>query len=361
MDTHWIPAPSSTHAETTATQTPVVIYLQGLAVPRVGTVPDATLLAEFTAAGFSVLQLDYRNDPRSVLPSLVDDLVKLRADLHAGTLLAGESIDPNRIFIVPAGCRLLRDVAFGRSPKRTLAFDLIYPAAPLSPVGTVLEFSCDNQDRMGNASLAFCTDALLPIAALAGHAAVMADHPVDPPYKGLDPMPESVDRARAAVLALRNTIKNAGVPLNGRVVPAGFSRGSGMALALAIAPNAALSVQGAIVMSGRFTYLNLRNDDPMIPRYNTAWGTRETSLATWRLHGALDVLDRPLPMPLFLTINPTESPHALHQMDVLRQRLTELRSPFVYAPETSDRGHRMPVEPAVITALLDYLRAQLAP
>ena len=98
----------------------------------------------------------------------VADLVKLRADLRDGALLAGEAIDLNRVFVVPAGCRLLRNVEFYRSPHRTLALDVIYPSEPHTPVGSVLEFSCDNQNRMSNGSLAFCTDTLLPVAAL-GH------------------------------------------------------------------------------------------------------------------------------------------------------------------------------------------------
>jgi hypothetical protein len=352
---------------------PAVIYLSGLAVPRVGTVPDDTLLAEFAAQGYGVLRLDYNGDKRADLPGLVADLVKLRADLRDGHLLAGEAIDLNRVFIVPSGCRLLRDVEFYRTSTRTLGLDVIYPAAPRTPVGVVLEFSCDNQNRMGNGSLAFCTDALLPVAALAGYAAAMADHPVDAPYRGIDAMPESAFRAKAAVRALRALAAPGNLPLSGRIVPAGFSRGSGIALLLTTtdgqpaweeggaAPEVSSTVQGALVMSGRFTYLDLLPDDPMIPRYTALWGTRDAAEATWRRHGALDAMTRPLATPLFLTINPTESPHALHQMTVLRRRLADTGSPFVYVPETSERGHRMPIEDGVTSAMLRYLAERLTP
>lgn len=352
---------------------PAVIYLRGLSVPRAGTVPDEVLVAEFRDAGFGVFEVDYAGHPRATLPGLVDDLVQLRLDLRDGRLLAGERLDPARIFIVPSGCRLRRDVTFSREGDRVLGLDVVYPAEPRTPVGTVLEFSCDNANRMGNGSLAFCTDALLPLAALAGHAAAMADHPVAAPYRGIDPMPESAFRAKAAVRALRALGESGDLPLNGRIVPAGFSRGSGIALLLATtegnttwegggtAPERSSAVHGAVVMSGRFTYLDLLPDDPMIPRHEAIWGPRGDAEARWRAQGALDALARPIPYPLFLTINPTESPHALHQMQVLQRRLDALGSPYVYAPEATDRGHRMPVEPDVISAILGYLKARLSP
>jgi hypothetical protein len=64
-------------------------------------------------------------------------------------------------------------------------------------------------------------------------------------------------------------------------------------------------------------------------------------------------------VPLFLTINVSESPDALHQMEVLRRRLTGLNSPFVYHPETEPRGHKMPLAPAVLEPLYRYLQGQL--
>lgn len=348
--------------------TPVVFYLQNLAAPRVGTESDDTILRDLRAEGYLVVVVDYAGDARSVLPGIYADLVKLRADLQAKRLLADRKFDAARVYLVPAGCRLRRDVVFFREEKRTLALDVIYPSHPARPVGAVLEFSCDNADRMGNFSLNFCTDATLPAAAIDGHAAAMADHPVAAPYKGLDPMPDSAWKAKAAVRTLRVLALDLG--LNGRIVPLGFSRGSGMALLTATTagsagfeprgehPAVSDEVQGAVVMSGRFTYLDLLREDKMIPRYTKAWGDRATDEATWRKHGALDYLGAPT-VPLFLTINDTESPDALHQMKVLRRRLIELGSPYVYHPETEPRGHKMPVDPAVLDAMRAYLRTQL--
>jgi hypothetical protein len=347
---------------------PVVFYLKNLVAPRVGTEPDAPILRDLRAAGHLVVVIDYAGHARSVLPGLYADLVRLREDVAAKRLLADRKIDAARIYLVPAGCRLRRDVVFYRDTARTLALDVVYPSQPAQPVGAVLEFSCDNAERMGNFSLTFCGDAVLPAAAIAGHAAVMADHPVAASYKGIDAMPDSAWKAKAAVRTLRAHAPELG--LNGRIVSLGFSRGSGMALLVATTggstefeprgeyPDTADTVQGAVVMSGRFTYLDLLPEDKTIPRYVKAWGERAAAEDVWRKQGALDYLQGPT-VPLFLTINATESPEALHQMEVLRRRLTELGSPFVYHPEAEPRGHKMPLDPAVLDPLHAYLRDRL--
>lgn len=347
---------------------PLIVYLRGLAAPRIGTEADASILSDFQAQGFVVAILDYRGDPRGRWPRLNRDLAALRAQIHHREFLAGRSFDEAQIYLVPAGHRLARGVEFYADGARRLAFDLIYPSQPRHPVGTVLEFSCDNARRMGNYSLQFCTDTLLEGAATEGFAVAMADHPVAAPYRGLDPMPDAAHKVKAAVRTLRAVSLHHG--LNGRIVTLGFSRGSGMALLAAATPQRPdlepggahpgvdSSVQGAVVLSGRFTYLDLRPQDEMIPRYVAAWGEPATHAARWRQQGALDQLVRPT-VPLFLSINVSESPDALHQMEVLRTRLTQLRSPFEYHPESEPRGHRMPLDALVLDPLLRYLHTQL--
>ena len=349
---------------------PVVIYLENLAAPRVGTDSDEAVLRDFRTAGYLVVALDYARHPQARAPFINRDFVALRHQLQKKTLLADHAVDASHIFIVPSGHRLQRDVVFYRETNRTLAMDIIYPSHPAQPVGAVLEFSCDNAARMGNYSLDSCADALLAGAATEGLAVAMADHPVAAPYEGLDPMPDCARKIKAAVRTLR--AEGATLGLNGRIVAAGFSRGSGLALMLATTagmpefdgygehPGIDGSVQGAVVMSGRFTYLDLLANDPMIPRYEKTWGPRATHPETWRAHGALDFLEKSSAFPLFLTINVTESPDALHQMEVLRLRLTELHSPFEYRLDEEPRGHKMPLAAAVLDPLLRHLGDQLS-
>ncbi|MEK7781594.1 MAG: hypothetical protein AAB370_08870 [Verrucomicrobiota bacterium] len=347
---------------------PVIIYLKNLAAPRIGTEKDEPITRDFQAQGYLVVTLDFANHPNARVPFLNRDLGKLRDDIRAKKFLGEYKLDEARIYIVPEGCRLKRDVEFYRDGARTLAMDIIYPSQPKQPVGTLMEFSCDNQNRFGNASLSICSDTILDAFATEGFAVAMADHPVAAPYKGLDPMPDCARKIKAAVRTLR--AEGAALGLNGKIAPVGFSRGSGMALMLVttegvaefegfgLHTNISSAVQGAVVMSGRFTYLDLRPDDKMLPRYAKAWGERETSLDAWRQHGALDYLTKPT-IPLFLTINCTEGAEALHQMEVLRKRLAKLGSEFTFKMDNEPRGHKVTLDPEILGALNDYLSQRI--
>lgn len=354
--------------DSTSRAMPLVIYLKGLAAPRVGTVSDETILREFQDADYLVATLDFRGQTNARVPSINRDLGKLRDDLRAKQLLGEYKLDDAHLFLVPEGCRLKRDVTFYHDGNRTLAMDIIYPAQPKERVGAIIEFSCDNLNRFGNTSLSICSDTLLDGFATEGFAVAMADHPVAAPYKGLDPMPDCAREIKAAVRTLR--AEGQALGLNGKIAPVGFSRGSGMALMLVTTEgmsefegfgehtNLSSAVQGAVVLSGRFTYLDLLSDDHMLPRYAKAWGERETSLEVWRREGALDYLKKAT-MPLFLSINCSEGPDALHQMEVLRKRLTALGSKFTFEMDNTPRGHKVPLDSEILGAIKDYLKQQL--
>jgi hypothetical protein len=347
---------------------PVIIYLKNLAAPRTGTESDEAILHDFHTNGFLVVTLDFAHQSKARVPFINRDLGKLRDDLRAKSFLNQYKPDDAHIFIVPEGCRLKRDVLFYPDDKRPLALDIIYPSKPKQPAGALIEFSCDNQNRMGNTSLSICSDTILDAEATEGFAVAMADHPVAPPYKGLDAMPDCAWKIKAAVRTLR--AEGAKLGLNGKIVPVGFSRGSGMALMLVTTenlkefeghgehPDVSSAVQGAVVMSGRFTYLDLLPDDHMLPRYATAWGTRTNSLDVWRRQGALDYLNHAV-MPLFLAINCSESPDALHQMTVLRKRLAELGNDEVFMMDPEPRGHKVTLASDILDAMDRYLKSRL--
>jgi hypothetical protein len=354
----------------TSAKTPfaVVLYLKNLAAPRVGTESDDAIISDFLQAEYLVVSLDFKNSPRARVPHVNRDLGKLRDDIRARTFLKQYKIDNAHVYIVPSGHRLKRDIPFYHDGERQLALDLIYPSNPAHPSGTLLEFSCDNQDRMGNASLSSCSDTLLDSEATEGFAVAMADHPVAAPYKGIDPMPDCARKIKSAVRTLRTTAQE--LKLGDKIVPIGFSRGSGMALMLVttagmpdfeqhgIHLGTDSSVQGAVILSGRFTYLDLLPNDPMIPRYEKVWGQRDQNLDTWRSQGALDYLHT-VPMPLFLSINRTESPEALHQMEILKKRLNTLGSQSVFMLEEKPRGHKAPLDPQILTAMDGYIKSRL--
>ena len=347
---------------------PVVIYLKNLTTPRVGTEKDEAIIQDFLSQGYLVVELDFANHTNASLPFINRDLGKLRDDIRGKKFLGEFKLDDAHIFIVPEGCRLKRDVEFYRDGERRLAMDIVYPSKPKQSVGTLIEFSCDNQNRFGNTSLSICSDTILDSFATEGFAVAIADHPVAAPYKGLDPMPDCARKIKAAVRTLR--AEGEALGLNGKIAPVGFSRGSGMALMLATTEglgelegfgshtNISSAVQGAVVMSGRFTYLDLLPDDKMLSRYAKAWGERETSLDVWRRHGALDYLTKPT-MPLFLTINCTEGLDALHQMGVLQKRLKSLGSEFAFKMDNDPRGHKVTLDQEILRAMSGYLEQRI--
>ncbi len=349
---------------------PIIVYLKNLAATRTGMESDETILKDFRAANYLVATLDYAHATNACAPFINRDLGKLRDDFRAKKILVQFKCDDAHIYIIPEGCRLKRDVLYYADTNRPLSLDIIYPSQPKQPVGALLEFSCDNQNRFGNTSLSICSDTLLDAAAAEGFAVAMAGHPVAPPYKGLDAMPDCAFRIKAAVRTLR--AEGATLGLNGKIIPVGFSRGSGMALMLVTTQGkpefenhgahlgTSSDVQGVVVMSGRFTYLDLLADDHMIPRYEKVWGARTNHLETWRQHGALDYLTHAT-QPLFLTINCSEAPDALHQMTVLRSRLAELHSDAEFHLDGEPRGHKVTLDPEILAAMNKYFKARLNP
>ena len=194
---------------------PVIVYLKNLSATRVGTEGDENILRDFRAAGNLVAVLDFAHATNARAPFINRDLGKLRDDFRAKKILAGRKLDDAHIFIVPEGCRLKRDVLYFADTNRPLSLDIIYPSQPKSPVGALIEFSCDNVNRLGNTSLSICSDTILDAAATEGFAVAMADHPVAPPYKGLDAMPDCALRIKAAVRALRAEDQGSGADVAG--------------------------------------------------------------------------------------------------------------------------------------------------
>src|SRR5262249_30506037 len=156
--------------------------------PRIGQEPDLSICVDLAASGCLVVVLDYRNDPKAISPNLNADMLKLRTEIAGKkpSLLTNYKVDPNHLFILLEGFRLKRDVEFARDGQRVLLMDIMYPSKPAKPLPLLMEITCDNKDRMGSFSLLFCQDTLLEGAEAAGFAAAMVDHPVPPPYKGID-------------------------------------------------------------------------------------------------------------------------------------------------------------------------------
>jgi dienelactone hydrolase len=339
-----------------ASPLPAVVYLQNLSIPRYATESDDAILKDLTESGHLVLVLDYARHPKAISPGLNADVLKLRkdiADTKGKRLLTDFRVDVNRLFILPEGFRLRRDVEFARDDDRVLAMDIMYPSKSVKTVPLLMEITCDNQNRMGSGSLLYCHDTLLEGAMAAGFAVAMVDHPVAPPYKGIDdPMPASFDRMKAAVAKLRELAPELG--LNGKLGAIGFSRGGPFAAMLA----ATRTVDAAMIHGNRYDYLNLRTDDPMLARFEKAWGPRDSNKEKWAIHGAAYFLTKD-PAPMFLNTSDTESPEYRDGLADFSRRLKELGIKHAYQLDRDARGHRVSTDPQTLRAAYDFFAKHL--
>jgi acetyl esterase/lipase len=206
---------------------------------------------------------------------------------------------------------------------------------------------------MGTNSLLFCHDTLLDGAMAAGFAVAMVDHPVAPPYKGLDdPLPASLDRMKAAVAKLREL----SVELNTskRIGAIGFSRGGPFAAMLA----AGGDVDAALIHGNRYDYLDLRSDDPMLARFEKAWGKRDENRERWAVHGAVHYLTKDA-APMFLNTSNTESSEYRDGLAKFSKRLSELGIEHVYQEDEDGRGHRVSTDPKTLAAIYAFFTKHL--
>ncbi len=318
--------------------------------------------------GNAVVAIDYERDSLATADALQRDLLKLRRDLKEKQLIFDPAIDVNRLWILPEGFALKRDVTFYKNDHKTWQLDIAYPIDPPQPVPTLMEITCDNASRMGNFSLVFCHDTLLEGALLRGFAAAMIDHPVPAPYKGLDdPMPELIHRLKAAVRTIR--AQSRGLQLNGKIGAIGFSRGGPMAGFLAVTngraelevggENVGVSsdVQAALVHGNRYDYSTLRSDDPMLARFEKAWGAKRTDQA-WLKHGVAFYL-RDSAAPMFLNTSATESAEYRDGLARLHELLTTAGVKHHYQIDHDARGHQVATAPETLGAIYAFFHTYL--
>jgi hypothetical protein len=338
---------------------PTVVYLKNLSVERIGQEDDDAIVSDLLKNGHLVLVLDYAHHANAVSPQLNADMLKIRqdiADKKNPKLLNGYNVDLAHLFILAEGNRLKRDVEFARDGQRVLGMDIQYPSKPKRAVPVLMEITCDNQNRMGTTSLLFCHDTLLDGAPAAGFAVAMVDHPVPPPYKGLDdPMKESVERMKSAVHTLRALSPALG--FTDKVGAIGFSRGGPFAAILACTGD----VNAALIHGNRYDYLNLLDNDPMLARFEKAWGPREANKANWAEHGAVTYLpaDGSRVTPMFLNTSNAESPEYQKGLADFAKRLDQFGVEHVYQVDQDGRGHRVSTEPKTLSSIYAFFAKHL--
>jgi pectinesterase len=233
-----------------------------------------------------------------------------------------------------------------------------------------MEITCDNTNRMSCFSLLFCHDTLTDGGMAAGFAVAMIDHPVPPPYKGIDdPMPESIYRLKAAVRTLRSM--SGELDLNGKIGAMGFSRGGPMAALLAVTPDrpdlegdgphrdVSSSVQAALIHGNRYDYLKMQTDDPMYKRFEQKWGPRDANADKWGGHGAFFYLTKNA-APMFLNTSAAESKEYQFGLATFDAELTAAGIEHTYQVDPDHRGHQVSTDPKTLAEIYAFFQKHLA-
>jgi acetyl esterase/lipase len=273
------------------------------------------------------------------------------------------------VFILVEGFRLKRDVEFARDGSRVLGMDIQYPSQPEHPVPALMEITCDNTNRMSCFSLLFCHDTLTDGGMAAGFAVAMIDHPVPPPYKGIDdPEPQAIYRLKAAVRTLRWIAPQLG--FSDQIGAMGFSRGGPMAALLAVTgnrpdlegqgvhPEISSQVQAALIHGCRYDYAKLDSDDPMLKRFEKVWGSRDENPQRWDVHGAAMYLTKDA-TPMFLNTSDAESKEYQDQLALFDQELTSAGVEHVYQVDKDGRGHHVSSDPKTLAEIYAFFHQHL--
>jgi hypothetical protein len=335
---------------------PVIIHKPTGEAPKVGYPTVIVLRGVSNGPAYAneqmlIIEVTYPVGAKIRKTGLAADILKLRRDLTAKdrTFLKDLPVDPARIFIMPEGYALKTDITFDQQEGRTMAADLMYPVGA-KDVPLLVAITCDNANRMGSGSLLYCHDTLLEIGMLHGFAVAMIDHPVRPPYKGMDDLPRNRETMIKAVTTLRKEANTLG--LSGKIGLMGFSRGATMAVAVAGDRELA---QAALVHGNRVDYTRLLPEDKMTARFEKAWGPVGQK---WVEQSAMHYLTKNS-APMFLNTSDTESPEYQLGLKQLSDKLTELGVERVHVVDKDQRGHRVTTDPERLQQIMDFFQKHL--
>ena len=123
---------------------PVALYVIGHGETRVGTDSDVSIIRNLLDE-YIVVVLDYQGMENAVSPYLDESLHAIKLDImNKGTFLDGISYNSNQTYLIPAGCRIVRNIGFFN----------IMESAPKGVVNKILDV-WNNQsqikDKLGDA------------------------------------------------------------------------------------------------------------------------------------------------------------------------------------------------------------------
>lgn len=233
-----------------------VVYLENLAVDKVGQNTNTDDVAWLLSKGYSVVELDYAHDREAVSPQINQDIISINDMLVKGTFGGLSKISNSRAYILFEGYRIDRDVSYcednptvynfpdGYTNGDSLYMDIVYPANPKCKVPAVLSFSYSNswhgkshQRMYLPYTLSMFDDTILEGLPGIGYAWAIADHPKycdwgNGKYTGgankslgtVEVCPDAAVKVRSAIRTLRHI--GVGMGMSGEISLFGFSRGS---------------------------------------------------------------------------------------------------------------------------------------
>ena len=308
-----------------------VVYLENLAVQKVGQNSNADDVAWLRSHGWQVIEIDYANHAKAKAPTLNKDIIAINSSLKEGKF-CGQTCSPMRSYILMEGYRICRDVSYYKDDPTvynypdaykgtegdSLYMDIAYPANPKQAVPVLLTFSYSSSYATANKHKRMYlpyfwggfNDSFVEGASAVGFAWAVCDHPKycdwgQGKYTGgankslgaVEVNPDAARKVKSAVRTVRAVGRELGI--SGDVAVTGFSRGS-TAAALAVGdgwidsfedasrgrfPEESSLVQCALLGSGMFDYqsaLTSSNEYKRIKTYADA-----TAGTTWEQQGAL--------------------------------------------------------------------------
>ena len=382
-----------------------VVYLENLAVQKIGQNTNEEDVAWLVGQGYQVIELDYRHHAQSLSPYINQDIVAINNELKGGSF-CGQTCSEYRSYILMEGYRIQRDIAYYHddptvynfpdvykdSEGDSLYLDLVYPANPSTQVPVLVTFSYSNsfatnaggqlsdKNKHKRMYLPYYwggfNDSFVEGASAVGVAWAVCDHPkycdwgqgrytggANKSLGAIEVNPDASRKVKSAIRTVRGIGKELG--LNGKVAVTGFSRGS-TAASLAVGdkrvatlddtsrgrfPEEESSVSCALLGPGVFAYDKM-GETSREYKNMSAYVTAFPAFG-WDLQGALYTISSGS-APCFLFYNTSDDANYKVNAEALKA-LLEANQVETEVLTDYGQGHSVPQSMQELKQMYDFL------
>lgn len=398
-----VPAKDATGAYLT------VVYLENLAVKKLGQNTLANDVDWLLSKGYRVIELDYNHHQKASATHINTDIIAINDALFAGNFCGSTSCSKYRSYVLFEGYRIARDIPYFKDNPLTynypaayttgdsLRMDIIYPASATETTPVILSFSYSNSSygsanmnqrlNLGN-TLAGFDDSVLEGAPAHGIAWAIADHPKYCPwgngkptggandtYKSYQVNPDAAQKVKSAIRTLRHLGTNLG--LSGKIGIYGFSRGSD-AGSMAVGdrsvteyenagfhPETDDAVQAAALGSGVFDFTKIYKttgdgDGNLETRCPWAWGALDSNYDIWEKQGSAYLAQTAASAPVLFFYNTDDANYYKQQIGFFKHQLDSLGVPASTLVDYGS-GHSIPKTTSALKSMYSFFRNYLTP